>query len=62
MSPLFYIFGDNRMTMVYFLVLFYFLGIEGRLKRPAFLVLMAYFSVKSIGYVTNIFSFGTGFV
>jgi hypothetical protein len=62
MAPLFFIFGDERMTMVYFMVLFYLLGVEGRLKSPAFLVVLMYFSVQSIRFISNVFTFGTGFV
>ena len=62
MVPLFFIFGDERMTMVYFMVLFYLLGVEGRLKSPAFLVVLMYFSVQSIRFISNVFTFGTGFV
>jgi hypothetical protein len=60
-APLFFIFGDERMTMIYFMILFYLLGVEGRLKSPVFLALMAYFSFKSIGLIFNIITFGTGF-
>ncbi len=60
--PLFYVFGSDRLTMVYFLLLFYLLGIERNLNNTFFIAALIYFAIKNISYISNILIFGTGFV
>lgn len=61
-APFFYVFGDDRMTMIYFMILFYLHAIEERTKFSLFHVIMFYFSIKTIELLLNISELGTGFV
>jgi hypothetical protein len=60
--PLFYTFGGDRLTMIYFMLLFYTLGLENNLNKPLFIALLFYYSLKTIFFISNIYMFGTGFV
>lgn len=54
--------GGNRVNMIAFSLVFYFITLERRVSSPLFLLLLAYFSYKSIGFVYNILEYGNGFV
>lgn len=60
-APFFYVFGDDRMTMIYFMVLFYLQALNGTSKFSPFHIVMLYFSFKTIDLMLNIYTLGTGF-
>ncbi|QEQ57216.1 hypothetical protein FNV82_06260 [Chlorobium phaeovibrioides] len=56
-----YFLGDDRVNMIAFTLTMYLLLIEGRISHPLVLLLLVYFSVKSIPFVYNILAHGNGF-
>ena len=60
--PLFYIFGADRLTMIYFFLIIYLAGMENKLNRTALIPSLLYFSVKTILFLATINSNGTGFI
>lgn len=56
-----FLLGGDRVNMMAFSVVFYFLALERRLSSPPFLLLLAYFSYKSIGFVSKVMVYGDGF-
>ena len=56
-----YVLGSGRVNMIAVTLFIYLVLKEKRTGNPLVLVLMAYFSFKSIGYVMRIFANGTGF-
>ena len=59
--PVVYVLGGERVNMVVFMLVLLKLMAEGRANQPVFMVLMTYFTVKSFGFVYNIFVYGNGF-
>lgn len=55
------LFGGERVNMIAFFLSLFFLILEKRADHPLFLLLMVYFSVKSIPFVYNIMVHGNGF-
>ncbi|MBD3842654.1 MAG: hypothetical protein IE909_12365 [Campylobacterales bacterium] len=55
------ILGGERVNMIAFFISLFFLILEKRADHPLFLLLMVYFSVKSIPFVNNIMVHGNGF-
>lgn len=55
------IFGGERINMIGFTLMFYFLVDERRVHHPLFILILCYFSYKSIGYIDNVLTYGTGF-
>ncbi len=53
--------GGDRVNMIAFTLFFGFLMFERRLNHPLALLLLVYFSFKSIDFVKNIFVYGDGF-
>lgn len=53
--------GGDRINMIAFTMVFGILMYERRLKHPLFILLLTYFSVKSIGFIDNILLYGNGF-
>jgi hypothetical protein len=56
-----YLLGGDRINMVVFMLVLLKLMAEGRANQPVFMILMAYFTFKSFGFVYNIFFYGNGF-
>lgn len=56
-----FLFGDDRMNMVGVFIVVYYLITERKHNHPLSLLLMSYFSFKSIGYIYNIVVYGNGF-
>lgn len=56
-----FLFGADRINMIAFSAVFYFLVIERRISTALPLTLLTYFSYKSIGFIQNIFAYGNGF-
>lgn len=59
--PVLYVLGGDRVNMIVFMLVLLKLMAEGVADHPIFMVLMAYFTVKSFGFIYNIFVYGTGF-
>lgn len=62
--PLFfltYYLGGMRVNMVAFTFVFYFFMKEYRMANPIFILVLVFFSMKSVSLVNNIFVYGTGF-
>lgn len=59
--PIVYLLGGDRVNMIVFMLVLLKLMAEGRANQPVFMVLMAYFTFKSFGFVYNIFVYGNGF-
>ena len=57
-----YYLGGDRVNMIAFTVVFYLAALDERLNHPVLIILLAYFSIKSISYVANIYEYGNGFV
>lgn len=53
--------GEERVNMIAFFLSLFFLMLEGRADHPLFLLIMLYFSIKSIPFVNNIILYGNGF-
>ena len=56
-----FLLGGMRVNMIAFSLFLYLLVLEGRLQHPLVLTLLAYFSLKSVFFVRNIFIYGNGF-
>lgn len=56
-----FLLGGNRVNMIAFSVVFYFLVLERRSSSWAFLVLLSYLSYKSIGFYRNLVVYGDAF-
>jgi len=55
------ILGGERVNMIVFTIFYYIVLSEKKTRNPVVLVMMGYFSFKTIGYIQNVFSFGDGF-
>lgn len=53
--------GGQRVNMIAAMVFFYYFLIENKSGNILFFLIMIYFSVKSIPFVSNIFQYGNGF-
>jgi len=53
--------GGSRVNIIAFFLSLFFLIIERRANHPLFLLLMLYFSIKSVPFVKNILDYGNGF-
>jgi len=56
-----FLLGGMRVNMIAFSLFVYLMILEGRLQHPFVLALLAYFSLKSVFFVRNIFIYGNGF-
>lgn len=56
-----FLLGSIRINMIAFTLFVYLMILEGRLQHPLVLALLAYFSLKSVFFVRNIFIYGNGF-
>ena len=56
-----FVVGEERITMVSFLVFLGFFVVERRTLHPAFLLLLSYFSLKSISFFENVYEFNSAF-
>lgn len=54
--------GPQRLNMIGVVVFFHFFLKEGKGNRPILLLILAYFSVRSIAYIDMVISQGTGFI
>jgi len=64
MAPLIvlaWLLGDFRINMIIFIVGMYLLIIEGRSNHPLAIVMMLYFSLKSLPFIYRIYLYGHGF-
>lgn len=59
--PAILLLGGERLNMVAFTLVLYQLMVEKKLNHPFFLILLLYFSVKSIPFINKIFLYGNGF-
>lgn len=57
-----FVFGGGRMNMITATVFVYTVVRESRTGHPLVLLLMAYLSFKSIGYIDSVLQYGTGFL
>jgi hypothetical protein len=57
-----YLLGGDRMNMIGFMIFAFLITKERRTFHPVFLIIMAYFSYKSVGYLDGTFRYGDGFV
>jgi len=55
------VFGGERVNMIAFFLSLFFLILERRADHPFFMLLMLYFSIKSIPFVNNIVMYGNSF-
>jgi len=53
--------GGERVNMIAVSLVIYYLLIEERLNRPLPILLLCYFSIQSIFFISNIIQFGDGF-
>ena len=53
--------GATRVNMIAISLVVYYLMIEKKLNHPLIYLLMIYFSIKSIGFIMNIYTYGHGF-
>lgn len=56
-----FLLGGMRVNMIAFSLFLYLMILEGRLQHPLVLLLLSYFSLKSVFFVRNIFDYGNGF-
>ena len=56
-----FLLGGMRVNMIAFSLFVYLMILEGRLQHPLVLLLLSYFSLKSVFFVRNIFDYGNGF-
>jgi hypothetical protein len=56
-----FLLGGNRVNMVAFSVVFYFLALERRLTSVLFLTILFYLSFKSVGFLENVILYGDGY-
>lgn len=61
MYPAVTLLGGQRVNMIAVTLVLYILITERRLNHPFVLLLLFYFSLKSIPFILNIFIYGTGF-
>jgi hypothetical protein len=61
MSVFVFFLGGERVNMIAFFLSLFFLILERRADHPLFLILMLYFSIKSIPFVNNIVLHGNGY-
>lgn len=61
MTVAIFLLGGMRVNMIAFTLFVYLMILEGRLHHPLVLALFAYFSLKSVFFVMNIFIYGNGF-
>jgi hypothetical protein len=54
--------GDSRVNMITFTLAFYYLMREERLNHPLILMVLLYFSIKSIDFLYRIFAYGNGYI
>jgi len=54
-------FGGSRVNMIAFFLATYYLMLEKRLNHPLYLLLLFYFSVKTIPYIWRVIQYGDGF-
>lgn len=57
-----FILGGDRVNMLTMSVFIYLVLREGKTNHPAVIAVMAYFSYKSMDYVQNVLSYGTGYL
>lgn len=57
-----YLLGPTRVNMIGFFILLYFVGNDNKLNHPLFILLLSYFSYKTIGFVNNIFTYNIGYL
>ena len=53
--------GPDRVNMIIVTFVFFIALIEGRVNNPLFLAILFYFSLKTIGFISNIIIYGDGF-
>jgi hypothetical protein len=56
-----YVLGGTRVNMISVSLFIYLILIEGRIKHPLSILILLYFSIKSIPFIKNIFLNGNGF-
>jgi hypothetical protein len=61
MVPVILQIGGTRVNMIAVTIAIYFLTIERRMHHPLIVLLMIYFSLKTIGFIDRIFTEGHGF-
>lgn len=59
--PIVLVLGGERGNMVAITIALWVLMVERKMNHPAVLMMLAYFSWKSIGFVVNIIEYGNGF-
>lgn len=57
-----FVLGSERMNMVTFTTFMFICIIEKKTMHPAIILIMIYFSVKSVEFIDNVLKFGNGFV
>lgn len=57
-----FVLGSDRMNMVTFTTFIYICLVENKTSHPAVLLIMGYFSVKSVEFIDNVLKYGNGFV
>ena len=57
-----FILGSDRMNMITFTIFFYICLLEKKTMHPAVIMIMGYFSFKSIGFINNVLIYGNGFI
>ncbi|MDY6993742.1 MAG: hypothetical protein SVR94_14225, partial [Pseudomonadota bacterium] len=60
--PAVYLLGGIRVNMIAITLVIYFLMQERVLNHPLVLLLLTYFSIKSVSFIRNIYLYGNGFV
>lgn len=61
MTMAIFLLGGMRINMIAFSLFVYLMILEGRLQHPLVLALLGYFSLKSVFFIKNIFTYGNGF-
>lgn len=56
-----FILGSDRMNMVVFTIFIFICLIENKTRHPVVLLIMTYFSIKSLGFCLNVLEYGNGF-
>lgn len=56
-----FLLGGIRVNMIAISLFVYLVMLEGRLQHPLVLALLGYFSLKSVFFIKNIFTYGDGF-
>ena len=57
-----YALGGDRMNMLSTTVFIYLVTVENKTSNPLVLAVLAYLSYKSVGYIQNVYLYGTGFL